>query len=106
MVHYAIGLTNAPTAFQRFMNDIFLDLLDVNILTYLDDILVYSDSKVEHAAYVQEVLHQLCQNNLFANAEKYVFDLDMVEYLRYILSPAELTMDMSKIKAITDWLEP
>ena len=35
------GLTNAPAAFQRFMNDIFSDLLDVNVIVYLDDILVF-----------------------------------------------------------------
>ena len=33
------GLTNAPAAFQRFMNDIFSDLLDVNVTIYLDNIL-------------------------------------------------------------------
>ena len=37
------GLTNAPAAFQRFMNDIFADMIDVNVIVYLDDILVYSD---------------------------------------------------------------
>ena len=100
------GLTNAPAAFQRFMNDIFSDLLDVNVLTYLDDILVYSDSELEHAAHIREVLRRLRQNNLFANAEKCVFNSDTVEYLGYILSPAGLTMDPSKIKAITDWPEP
>ena len=42
------GLTNAPAAFQRFMNDIFSDLLDVHVIIYLDDILVYSDDPTEH----------------------------------------------------------
>src|SRR4051794_18082606 len=97
------GLTNAPATFQRFMNDIFLDLLDVNVLTYLDDIRVYLD---KHAAHVQEVLQRLQKNNLFANAEKCVFNSDTVEYLGYILSLVGFTMDLSKIKAITDWLEP
>ena len=36
------GLTNAPSAFQRFMNDIFSDLLDVFVVIYLDDILIYN----------------------------------------------------------------
>jgi hypothetical protein len=35
-------LTNAPTAFQHFVNDIFSDMLDICIIVYLDDILVYS----------------------------------------------------------------
>ena len=37
------GLTNAPAAFQRFMNGFFNDMLDVHIIIYLDNILVYSD---------------------------------------------------------------
>ena len=42
------GLTNAPAAFQRFMNDIFSDMLDVCVIIYLDDILIYSDNKELH----------------------------------------------------------
>ena len=43
------GLTNAPTAFQRFMNDVFSDLLDVCIIVYLDDILIYSEDMTVRA---------------------------------------------------------
>ena len=46
------GLTNMPTAFQHFMNDIFGDLLDVCMLVYLDNILIYSDSEEEHIWHV------------------------------------------------------
>jgi len=35
------SLTNAPMAFQWFMNDIFSDILDVYVIIYLDDILIY-----------------------------------------------------------------
>jgi hypothetical protein len=42
------GLTNAPAASQRFMNDVFGDLLDINVLVYLNDILVYSDTPKQH----------------------------------------------------------
>ena len=50
------GLTNAPAAFQRFVNDIFSDLLDVCIVVYLDDILIYSDDITQHWQHVCEVL--------------------------------------------------
>ena len=53
------GLTNVPTTFQRFMNDIFGDLLDVCMLVYLDDILIYSDSEEEHIRHVRKVLRHL-----------------------------------------------
>jgi Reverse transcriptase (RNA-dependent DNA polymerase) len=50
------GLTNAPAAFQQFMNDVFVDLLDVCVLIYLADILIYSDDKEQHQTQVREVL--------------------------------------------------
>ena len=63
------GLTNAPAAFQRFMNDIFADMMDINVIVYLDDILVYSDNLFEHKQHVQEVLRRLRANGLFARAD-------------------------------------
>jgi len=50
------GLTNVPATFQCFMNDVFSDLLDVCIVVYLDDILIYSDDIMQHRSYVTEVL--------------------------------------------------
>ena len=52
-------LMNTPAAFQRFMNDIFGDLLDVCMLVYLDDILIYSDSEEENIRHVHKVLCHL-----------------------------------------------
>ncbi|KAF8754939.1 hypothetical protein RHS01_05438 [Rhizoctonia solani] len=42
------GLTNAPAAFQHFMNKLFKDLLDVCVIIYLDDILIYSKDDALH----------------------------------------------------------
>ena len=50
------GLTNGPAAFQRFMNNIFGDLLDQCIVVYLDDILIYSDNPEQHTKHIWEVL--------------------------------------------------
>jgi len=50
------GLTNAPSAFQHFMNEVFLDLIDVSVIVYLDDILIYSNNLAEHRKHVKEVL--------------------------------------------------
>jgi len=54
------GLTNAPVAFQGFMNDVFSDLLDICIVVYLDDILIYSDDITQYQNNVKEILKQLC----------------------------------------------
>ena len=100
------GLTNAPAAFQRFVNDVFADMLDVSVVVYLDDILIYSENPEEHRRHVREVLKRLRQNGLYAKAEKCEFSKDTVEYLGYILSPDGLSMDPAKIKTILEWPEP
>ena len=88
------------------MNGIFSDLLDVCIVVYLDDILIYSDNITQHQNHIKEVLKQLCKAGLYAKAEKYEFHLDSMEYLGYILSPSGLTMSNAKVKTIQEWLEP
>ena len=75
------GLTNAPAAFQRFMNNIFSDLLDVCVVIYLDDILIYSNNMSKHHQHVKEVLKHLRKAGLYAKAEKYEFHSESVEYL-------------------------
>jgi len=42
------SLTNTPMVFQQFMNDIFSDFLDVYVVIYLDDMLIYSNNMSEH----------------------------------------------------------
>jgi len=100
------GLTNAPVAFQRFINNIFSDLLDVYVMIYLDDILIYSNNMSEHHWHVKKVLKCFHKADLYAKAEKYEFHSESIEYLGYILSSSNLTMSDNKIKIIQDWPEP
>ena len=100
------GLLNAPSAFQRFMNDVFSDLLDKCVVIYLNDILIYSKDKSLHTQHIKEVLQHLCKFGLYAKAEKCKFHTDTTEYLGYVLSPSGLTMAPKKIQAIQDWPEP
>ena len=100
------GLTNAPAAFQRFMNDIFADMIDINVIVYLDDILVYSNDLSEHKRHVREVLWRLRANGLFAHADTCEFHITSCEYLGYMLSPDGLTMASNKVQIIQDWPEP
>jgi len=100
------GLTNAPAAFQRFMNDIFTDMIDVIVIIYLDDILIYSNNISEHKLHILEVLYRLCANGLFARADKCKFHITSCEYLGYMLSPKGLTMSPYKLQIIQDWPIP
>ena len=88
------------------MNNIFSDLLDVCVIIYLDDILIYSNNMSKHHWHVKEVLKCLCKAGLYTKAEKCEFHSESVEYLGYILSPSGLTMSDNKVKIIQDWPEP
>jgi len=59
------GLSNTPAAFQRFINEVLGDLMDVCMVGYLDNILIYSDSLEDHRDHVCEVLHCLCTAGLY-----------------------------------------
>jgi len=81
------GLSNAPVAFQRFMNKIFANLLDVFMVVYLDNILIYLDDHKEH---VKEVLRRLGTHKLFTSPAKCTFYQNSVEFLGFILSLEEV----------------
>ena len=46
------GLTNMPVAFMDLMNRVFKDYLDQFVIVFIDDILVYSHSMMEHAEHL------------------------------------------------------
>jgi len=100
------GLSNAPAAFQRFMNEILIDLLDVCIVVYLDDILIYSDNLEEHKQHVKKVLKRLRRHKLYASSSKCYFHWDKIKFLGYIISTNGLQMDKSKVQTIWDWPAP
>ncbi|CAA7267179.1 unnamed protein product [Cyclocybe aegerita] len=94
------GLSNAPAAFQRFMNDIFSDLIDISVIVYLDDILIYSSDLASHKEHVKEVLRRLRKYGLYARPDKCEWHTDRVEYLGYILLADGLSMAADKFNLI------
>jgi len=100
------SLTNAPVAFQRFIQvDEYIIQIDHDTdIQKIRENVIYNMS--EHHWHVKEVLKHLHKAGLYAKAEKYEFYSESVEYLGYILSPSGLTMSDDKVNIIQDWLEP
>src|SRR6266540_3215263 len=55
----SFGLTNAPAFFMYLMNPVLMKELDVCVVVFIDDILVYSKNEEEHAKHLQLVLDRL-----------------------------------------------
>ena len=94
------GLTNAPAAFMSLMNGIFKPYLDLFVIVFIDDILVYSKSKKEHEENLRIVLEMLREKKLYGKFSKCEFWLDSVSFLGHVVSKDGVIMDPSKIEAV------
>src|SRR5882724_11007558 len=101
-----MGLTNAPTKFQAFMNHIFCDMTDISVVIYLDDILIFSDSLEDHRVYVRHVLEHLRKYDLHSKPEKCLFHMQKIEFLGFMVTPTGIPMDTAKTDAVSIWLTP
>ena len=66
-------LTNSPAAFTELMNRVFGPYLDKFVIVFIDDILVYSSSKKDHAEHLRIVLQTLREHQLYAKFIKCQF---------------------------------
>jgi hypothetical protein len=100
------GLTNAPASFQALVNNVLRDFLDVFVIVYMDDILVYSKHDADHEGHVKQVLQKLLENDLFIDLDKSEFSVTEVEFLGSIITRNGIKMDPAKVSAIADWPTP
>ena len=101
------GLTNSPATFQALMNTIFMDLVAAGqVAVYLDNILIYSPTLEEHRRTTHKVLQHLHAHDLYLWPEKCKFEQEEVEYLGLIIRCGEVTMDPTKVRAVTSWPPP
>ena len=100
------GLTNGPATYQRYMNDVLIDLLDVICTAYLDDILIYSEDPLLHETHVKQVLDRLRAAGLQADIRKCEFGVTRTKYLGFIISTEGLAVDPEKVSAVVGWQAP
>ena len=75
--HYStFGLKNSGATFQRMMDSIFGQL--PNVIVYMDDLLVFSNSVTDHEQHLRSVLSLLRNNGLIVRPDKCVFAANAV----------------------------
>ena len=102
----SLGLTNAPAAFKDLMNRVFHPYLDRFVIVFIDDILVYSRSELEHEIHLGLVLQTLRRHQLYAKFNKCEFWLSRVGFLGHVVSVDGNYVDPQKVEAVANWGQP
>ena len=100
-------LTNSPATFQTMMNNLFQDIINQGTTaTFIDNIIVATQTKKEHDKVVEEVLKQLEENGLFVKPKKYKWKVREVEFLEMVIGLKGVEIQKEKIKEILNWPVP
>jgi len=101
------GLTNFSTTFQAMMNDLFCNLINQgDIATFINDILVATDTEEGYDELVKKVLKRLEENDLFVKPEKCKWKIREVEFLGVVIGPKGVEMQREKVEKVLNWLVP
>ena len=99
--------SNAPASFQEYINKLLAEKLNIFVIVYLDDILIYTeDPSPPHVEAARWILEQLRKHGLFANLKKCQFQQDEVRFLSFIVSAHRIKMEEERIEAVSTWPEP
>lgn len=100
------GITNAPSTFQRLMEKCVGDLHLSEVLVFLDDLIVFSQTLEEHEARLMKVLSRLKSYGLKLSPEKCQFFRSSVKYLGHIVDAQGVHTDPDKVSALKNWPRP
>ncbi|GJQ94961.1 putative reverse transcriptase domain-containing protein [Tanacetum coccineum] len=100
------GLTNAPAVFIDLMNRVCKPYLDKFMIVFIDDILIYSKNKQEHAEHLKLILELLKKEQLYAKFSKCELWIPKVQFLGHVIDSQGIHVDPAKIKSIKDWASP
>src|SRR4051812_1495612 len=91
---------------MNLMNKIFMKYLDQFFIIFINDILLYSKDKQEHAKHLKIVLQTLREHQLYAKFSKCEFWLDSVEFLGHVISKVGIAVNPSKVESVLEWTAP
>ncbi|KAK7884084.1 hypothetical protein WMY93_027207 [Mugilogobius chulae] len=100
------GITGAPATFQRLMEKAVGDMNLLQVLVYLDDLIVFGRTLEEHEERLVKVLDRLQEVGLKISLDKCQFCQTKVKYVGHIVSADGISADPAKIEAVTNWPRP
>lgn len=100
------GLKNAPSIFQRAIDDILREYIGIFVYVYIDDVIIYSINEDDHLKHIEWVLRVLFEANMRVSEEKSTFFQNSVEYLGFVVSQDGIRTCPEKVAAIRDFPQP
>lgn len=100
------GLKNAPSIFQRAIDDILRPFIGKFAHVYMDDVLVFSKTKDEHAEHLRIIMKTLNAANMKVSDEKCKFFMQNVEFLGHYISNGKIRVDPKKVETIENYALP
>jgi hypothetical protein len=88
---------NAPAMWQVFINNVLREYLNVFVIIYLNDILIFSKTEEEYKGHIKKILKKLINENLRIKIEKTEFYAKEVDFLGFIIGREGVKMDKKKI---------
>nr|GEU60869.1 reverse transcriptase domain-containing protein [Tanacetum cinerariifolium] len=92
----------APSEMQELSNQ----LQELADRVFIDDILIYSRNKKEHANHLRIILELLRKEKLYAKFSKCDFWISVVQFLGHLIDSQGLHVDRAKIEAVKNWTSP
>lgn len=99
-VRMPFGLKNAPSTFQRVMDNVLQDLQGKVCLCYMDDIIIFSTSLQEHMESLGKVFTKLKEANLKIQIDKSEFLHKEISFLGHLVTSEGVKPNLDKIKVI------
>uniref|UniRef100_A0A669CY19 ribonuclease H n=1 Tax=Oreochromis niloticus TaxID=8128 RepID=A0A669CY19_ORENI len=97
------GLTNSPATFQQTMEKVMEGINLQEVVAFLDDLIIFSNSLEEHEERVMKVLKHIAEFGLKLSPSKCKFFQTSVKYLGHVISAQGIQPDPDKIVAVKDW---
>lgn len=100
------GLKNAPSIFQRTLDDILRDYIGKSCYVYIDDIIIFSENQEQHAKDIEQIFSTLSRANMKVQLDKCKFFSSEVEFLGFKISSEGIKTNTNKVKSITEFPVP
>ncbi|XP_072166477.1 uncharacterized protein [Diadema setosum] len=101
LFHFTVlpfGMVNAPATFSRLMREVLFGL--DNVVNYIDDILVFSETWEEHLDSLQAVLSRLADAGLTAKPSKCHVGFKTLDFLGHVVGGGTLKPHPEKVEQI------